>query len=183
MSDRRRLPVASAREGLGAPTIMDRALAARHGVAYVHLVVFAIDLDRVRGEVEGRAEWPFGWEVFLTQAYLLERLSPGADPAHRELLEDTVLSVLEGRPDALGGQLAFAVWDALARGCLPEALRPAFRGWRGQPGEDLAADLEALRARGEPLRRHLAGAVLEVPLDPPPAPPTRATLEAWASDL
>lgn len=165
---------APTREKLGLTTIMDRALAARHGVPYVHLAAFAIDVDRVREHVEGYDDpRPFGWEVLLTEHYLLERL--GVED--RVLLEDTVLGILEGEPDALGGQLAFAVWDAVVRGELPDELRSAFKSWRERPDE-LVKDLTPLWADAPRLIRELAEGCLAVELDPPLAPPTKLALEA-----
>lgn len=176
MAKKSLLRVAPAQEKLGLPTIMDRALAARHGVAYVHLVAFAIDVDRVREAVEGYDDpRPFGWEVFLTEAYLLARF--GAE--HRALLEDVVLSILDGEPDALGSQLAFSVWDALERGALPRELRDAFKSWRARPDE-LVRALAKLWEKGDALVRELAESTLAVELEPPLAPPTREALAAMA---
>lgn len=157
---------------------MDRALAARHGAPYVHLAVFAIDVDRVREALDGPDDpLPFGWDVHLTQGYLLERV--GAE--HVALIEDTVLSILDGQPDALGGQLAFAVWDAVERDALPKELRAAFKAWRARPKE-LAKQLAKLRARGAELDAELARACLDVSLEPPLAPPTREALERLSAE-
>jgi len=174
VADKSLLRKAPAREKLGLTTVMDRALAARHGVPYVHLAAFAIDVDRIREHVEGYDDpRPFGWEVLLTEHYLLERF--GAED--RVLLEDAVLAILEGEPEALGGQLAFAVWDAVVRGELPDDLRAAFKSWREQPDE-LVKDLASLWAEAPRLARELAEGCLAVELDPPLAPPTRLALEA-----
>jgi hypothetical protein len=168
--------LAPAQEKLGLPTIMDRALAARHGVAYVHLAAFAIDVDRVREAVEGYDDpRPFGWEVLLTEAYVVARFGAG----DATIVEDAVLSVLDGEPDALGAQLPFAVWDAIERGELPRTLRDAFRSWRARPRE-LVRALGALWERGDAIVRELAESALAVELDPPLAPPTREALEAMA---
>ncbi len=157
------------------PTIMDRALAARHGAPYVHLAAFAIDVDRVREAVEGYGDpRPFGWEVLLTEAYLLEA-RVGA-----EILEDIVLSVLDGEPDALGGQLAFSVWDAIERGELPRELRRAFASWRARPKE-LTKALASLWPDAPRLVPELSRGCLDAAVDPPLAPPTRAALEALAA--
>ena len=61
MSDapKRRLPAAPS-SGLDHPTIMDRALAAEHGPAYVQLAVFAIDIDRLYALDPERPALPFG---------------------------------------------------------------------------------------------------------------------------
>jgi hypothetical protein len=168
--------LAPAQEKLGLPTIMDRALAARHGVRYVHLAAFAIDVDRVREAVEGYDDpRPFGWEVLLTEAYVLERFD-GNDTA---ILEDAVLAILDGEPDALGSQLPFAVWDAIERGELPRSLREAFKSWRARPKE-LVRALGALWQRGDAIVRELAESALAVELDPPLAPPTCEALARMA---
>jgi hypothetical protein len=168
------------RQKLGLPTIMDPALAQRHGVPYVHLAAFAIDVDRVRDAVEGFDDpRPFGWEVFLTEAYLLERFDPVRRPEEVLLFEDVVLSILEGAPDALGSQLAFAVWDALVRQRFPARLEGAFASWRARP-EQLVKELATLWRDGARHVRELAAGCLEVELEPPLAPPTREALEALA---
>ena len=155
---------------------MDRALAARHGVPYVHLAAFAIDVDRVREHVEGYDDpRPFGWEVLLTEHYLLEHF----DAADVGLLEDTVLSILDGEPDALGSQLAFAVWDAIERGKLPDSLKVAFKAWRARPKE-LVRELARLWSDAPRITAELARSCLEVELEPPLAPPTRAALETMS---
>jgi hypothetical protein len=174
--ERKKLPrVDGTKEALGIRTIMDRALAARHGVPYVHLAAFAIDVDRVRDEVEGYGDRrPFGWEVFLTEAYVLERAKD-----ERALLEDVVLSILDGQPDALGSQLVFAIWDAIHRAQLPRDLRKAFASWKAEPDE-LVEKLAPLWKKGADNIRELAQGCLAVEIDPPLAPPTRASLEALA---
>lgn len=177
MADKSLPRLSPAQEKLGLPTIMDRALAAKHGAPYVHLAAFAIDVDRVREAVEGYGDpRPFGWEVLLTEAYLLARF--GADAG--ALLEDAVLSILDGEPDALGGQLAFAVWDALERGELPAELRRAFASWRARPKE-LSRALGELWPDAPRLVAELARGCLEAPLEPPLAPPTREALERMAA--
>ena len=71
---KRALPQTVAPSKLNLPTIMDRTLAQKHGAQYVHLVVFAIDIDRVYTETaplteddlldptdpKAQAEQPFG---------------------------------------------------------------------------------------------------------------------------
>lgn len=175
---RRRKPLsvvpAGAPEGLGLETIMDRGLAARFGVPYVHLAAFAIDVDRVNAEVSDDPSWPAGWEVFLTEQYLLDRFDP-ARPEDRELVTDTCEAVMEGG-QALGAQLPFAVWDAVERGAWPDDLRVLFRGWKRRPRE-LARHLAALWSEADTQRRRLVEAALAVPLEPPLAPPTREELE------
>ena len=181
MASKKSLPTASGPSALGRATIMDPALAAQHGVAYVHLVAFAIDVDRVREAVEGYDDpRPFAWEVFLTEAYLLARFDPTRRPEQVHLLEDVVLGILEGAVDALGAQVAFAVWDAIARDRFPQRLKGAFSSWEARPTE-LVKDLAELFAREAALTRELAASCLEVALDPPLAPPTRAALEAMAA--
>lgn len=190
---KRSLPqLEQAREGLGRPTIMDRALAARHGVPYVHLAVFAIDIDRIRDEVEhveeraatGAERPPFAWEVFLTARYLAWRLDP-SDELVRTMLEDAALAVLELPPSeegVLGSQLPFAIWALVARGQWPSELEGAFRAWRKKP-RALEKDLAALFARGDEAERELSRMALAVTLEPAVAPPTREALSAMAAAL
>lgn len=173
MADKSLPRLEPAKEKLGLPTIMDRALAARHGADYVHLAVFAIDVDRVREAVEGYGDpRPFGWEVLLTEAYLLERFGAEA----RSLLEDAVLSILDGEPDALGAQLVFSVWDAIERGELPGELRSAFKSWKARPKE-LVRDLAKLWPEASRLIPELSQGCLDARLDPPLAPPTIEALK------
>jgi hypothetical protein len=171
------LPLAPTQTGLGLPTIMDRDLAGTYGVDYVHLAVLAIDIDRVYWLDPDDESLPFGWEVFLTEYYLLTR-HPPPRAADRELLEAVCTPLLEETPGEppLGGQLVFAVYDALSRGHLPSALQPLFRTWRRAPKE-LAAGLDALHAQAHSRAQMLAEHCLQAALDPPLAPPTRATLE------
>lgn len=169
-------------EGLGRATIMEPALAARYGVPYVHLVVFAIDLDRLREAVEEDAEaeslWTFGWEVFLTELHLTGMLDP-ADPEHIDLIEDVVedlLAVPPGEPP-LGAQLVFAIHDAVLRGSLPQEIGRSFKQWKKRPTE-LVRSLDELFERVDVDAADLAEACLEVKLEPPLAPPTRDALQA-----
>lgn len=157
---------------------MDPALAARHGVPYVHLVVFAIDLDRLREEVEQESDdsWPFGFEVFLTEMHLLGMLDP-EDESHLELLEDVIASVLEGERDALGTFLPFAIHDAVRRGALPKRLEESFTSWK-KKATPLHAALDGYWASPEVEAADIAMACLEVELVPPLAPPVRDALEA-----
>ena len=161
---------------LGAPTIMDPALAAQHGVAYVQLAAFAIDVDRVREHVEGYDDpRPFGWEVFLTEAYLLERFDPNRRPEEVVIFEDIVLGIIEGEPSAFGAQIIFAIWDLIERGRFPKRLEGAFSSWPSRPDE-LVAELTPLFEDEAAQRRELARACLDTELDPPLAPPTVAAL-------
>lgn len=178
-STKRALPqLAQQREGLGRPTIMDRALAARHGVPYVHAAVFAIDVDRVRDATEDLDDpRPFGWEVFLTARYLAWRCDPREETT-RAMLEDAVQSVLELRPSeegVLGSQLPFAVWMLVARGDWPADLELWFKVWKKKP-RDLEKELAPLFAEPERHERELAAFALGAALDPPLAPPTREAL-------
>ncbi len=170
------------RESLGAATLMDRALAARHGVPYVHLAVFAIDVDRVREAIEQHPdiEAPFGWEVFLTERYLLERFDP-TDEGDRTLIEDLVLGVLDHPPgsDVLGSQVAFAVWHAVGRGAWPKGLRVLFRTWKHRPTR-LGKALDALFADEDGQGPALAAACLAYDVEPPLAAPTVEALGAMA---
>ena len=85
----RRLPVAANAEGhLELPTIMDRTLAAKYRGPYVQLAAFAIDVDRVYAEETEAPVLTFGWEVFLTECYLVGLLD-ATQIGLRALLEDT----------------------------------------------------------------------------------------------
>jgi hypothetical protein len=182
---KRTLPqLAERRDSLGRSTIMARALAARHGVPYVHAAVFAIDVDRIRDALDGPDDTlPFGWEVFLTARYLAWRCDP-EDDATRTMLEDAVQSVLELPPSdegVLGSQLPFAVWVLVARGDWPASVEAWLEAWKKKPKE-LAKELAPLFADAESNERTLARAALAVALDPPIAPPTREALESLASE-
>jgi hypothetical protein len=179
---RRSLPQVSAKaEGLGHPTIMDRSLALRHGSDYVHLAVFAIDVDRVRDALEDIDDpLPFGWEVFLTEAYLVERVNAD-DPSHRTMLEDVVLGILEGPSGeaVFGSQLPFAVFDAIERGVFPDDMRVSFSGWKARP-KQLAIELAQLWRDPDALKRDLSRVCLEAPMEPPLAAPSIEVLEQMA---
>ena len=181
MSKRRSLDVlpSAPSEGLGAETIMDRALAARFGVPYVHLAVFAIDVDRINAEHGEDDTFPTAFEVFLTELYLIERFDPAADPEARELVVETCEHVIESG-QALGAQIPFAVYAAVERGAWPGDLAGVFRGWKKKPTE-LVQSVRALHAEPE-ARARIAAACLSVPVDPPLAAPTREALEAIAHD-
>lgn len=165
---------------------MEPAFAARFGVPYVHLVVFAIDVDRLREAVESMIEadpeaeslWPFGWDVFLTELHLAGLIDP-EDAEQVDMLDvvvEDMLAVPPGEPP-LGAQLAFAVHDAVQRGSLPKELGRAFKQWKKRPKE-LVQALDELFERVDVDAADLAEACLEVPLEPPLAPPTRDALSA-----
>ncbi|MCZ7685132.1 MAG: hypothetical protein M5U28_42720 [Sandaracinaceae bacterium] len=177
MADKSLPRLSPAQEKLGLPTIMDRALAAKHGAPYVHLAAFAIDVDRVREAVEGYGDpRPFAWEVLLTEVYVLARF--GRDGS--ALLEDVVLSILEGEPDALGGQLAFAVWGRRRARRAARGAAARLRELARAPEGAGPRAREAVAGRVPPRGRAGRGC-LEAPLDPPLAPPTREALERMAA--
>lgn len=175
------LPVTDADDQpLGRDTIMDPGLAASHGVQYVHLAAFAIDVDRVRELTDADPDgvWPFGWEVFLTEIYLLGTLDPEHDES-RQLLDDLCLGILDigpGEPP-LGAQIPFAVYDAVRRGQWPAELGALFASWKNTP-DDLIAELDPLWQEPEAEAADLALACLEASIVPPLSPPTIATLQA-----
>jgi hypothetical protein len=181
---RRTLPQMPTRaEGIGLPTIMDRGLASLHGTLYVHLAVFAIDVDRVRDALDDADDPnPFAWEVFLLEHQLVSRVDP-TDAAQRSMVEDTVLGILEGEPGepVLGSQLPFAVWDAIERGVWPDDMRAMFRGWKARPRE-LVSALAPLWADAEANASALARVCLETPMEPPLAPPTLEVLRTLAGE-
>ena len=99
-------------------------------------------------------------------------------PEAQSLLDDFVLSVLDltetsGQPP-LGSQLPFAVFTALQRGALPEALQASFRSWK-KPPLDLAREVEGWiedRALVTRLCDHCLGA----PISPALVTPVREAL-------
>jgi hypothetical protein len=178
MVDGKRLKVMGPADAkLGRATIMDRALAQRHGTPYVHATVFAIDVDRLREHEEDDAALPFGWEVWLTEAYLAKNL---AEPAHVALVEDMCLHVLElprVKGDAqppLGSQLPFAVYAGVAHGLLPATLGTCFHVWK-KPPTDLLAQLEPFRTDAA-LQERVLDYCLDAALSPPLVGPVREAL-------
>ena len=172
------LPLAKpAQSGLGLPTIMDRDIAAAHGSAYVHLVVFCIDVDRVYWLDPEDSGLPFGWEVFITEFYLLAWAHAHPD-CFAEVVEAVCAPLLEETPGEppLGGQVAFATYDAIARGALPRELTALFSSWRSPPRE-LVSELSALHADAAATAERLATYCLSADVEPPLAPPTREALE------
>lgn len=168
---------------LGLPTIMDRALAAAHGATYVHLAVFSIDVDRLYWVDLERADMPFGWEVFLTECYVLQHLD-ATDPTQRDLLEAVCLDIMDETPGEppLGGQLVFAIHDAVERQHLPPELRALFSRWPTQPNELRAGLDELWKSPTENLVK-LTTQCLQTQLSPPLAPPTVKTLQAMSAGL
>jgi hypothetical protein len=180
-STKRALPrIAEQQASLGLPTIMDRALAAAHGAAYVHMAAFAIDIDRVYWLDPERTDLPFGWEVFLTECYVLGRFD-AADAVQRDMLEATCLDIMEETPGEppLGGQLVFAIHDALQRGALPAEMRGPFKRWRTPPAE-LRDSLAGLWKSARSKSVELARSCLAEELSPPLSPPTQAALQDMA---
>lgn len=178
---KRALPkLAAEHTSLGLPTIMDRALAAAHGAQYVHLAAFAIDVDRIYWLDPERSDVPFGWEVFLTECYVLGKVDI-ADPAQRDMLEATCLDIMEETPGEppLGGQLAFAVFDAVQRKRLPAELQRLFTRWR-KPPEELQRSLDALWNSAKHKLVELARFCLAEELSPPLSPPVQAALRDMA---
>lgn len=172
------LPLASpTQSGLGLPTIMDRDLAATYGAAYVHLAVFSIDIDRVYWLDPEESGLPFGWEVFVTEYYLLSHAN-ALTGSGAELLEAMCTALLEETPGEppLGGQVVFAVYDAICRGALPPELSKVFSSWRSPP-RDLVAALGELHGDAQANAKRLASYCLEAELEPPLAAPTRQALE------
>lgn len=171
----KRLPVASqAKTGLGMPTIMDPALAAKYGAPYVQLAAFAIDVDRIYALDEENPTLPFGWEVFLTECFLIGRIKPKAGKA-QPLLEDACLSILEQEPDqqGYGSQLLFAVYDATEHGHYPQSLKGLFRSWSGRPRLLQKALTEMWKSPAATMARCAAHCLAET-LQPPLSPPSHA---------
>jgi hypothetical protein len=167
--------------GLGLHTIMDRQLASVFGAKYVHLAVFAIDIDRVYWLDPERTDLPFGWEVFLCEHELLARFDRES-ASDRELIAAMCANILEAPPGepALGGQIVFAIYDAIHRGQLDAEMRALFTSWK-KPPEDLLESLAQLWEAPSEAAKPLAEYCLRAALTPPLAPPTQATLEALAA--
>jgi hypothetical protein len=157
---------------------MDRALAAEWGSPYVHLAAFAIDIDRAYGQSE-LSGLPFGWEVWLTELQLLDAIGGLRPETQLGLLEGVCLGILAQAPgeQALGSQLAFAVYDGLRRGALPSALSSAFDSWRKPPRQLLDALDELTRERARWAAK-LAEHCLALELSPPLSELTRTALMA-----
>ena len=171
MTPKRSLPKVDPQQTrLGLPTIMDRDLVATYGVEYIHLAVFAIDIDRVYWLDPETSELPFGWEVFITERFLL------AQAPASELLESICMPLLEETPGEppLGGQIVFAIYDLSQRGELPESLRKLFFGWK-KPPHELLEGLAALHRDRDSLPA-LVQHCLHADLTPPLASPTREAL-------
>ncbi len=166
---------------LGRSTIMDRALAQKYGAPYVHAAAFAIDIDRVQQISDDEdPNLPFGWDVVLTDQYVCTFVAPL--PEALGLLDDLVLSVLDlsestgAEAAPLGSQLPFAVFSALERGALPDALHGCFRAWRKPPLE-LSRDVAAF-VQDRALVQRLCDHCLTAPLSPPLVAPVREALIA-----
>lgn len=159
---------------------MNRLLAAQYGAAYVQLAVFAIDIDRVFIEDPGARALPFGWEVFVTECYLLGRIDT-RDAEQHALIEDTCVAILEQEPDeqGYGSQLLFAAYDAIERGFYPKPLDAVFQRWRKRPKQLFKAMSDLWQAPARELAA-CARHCLDVTLEPPLAPPAQQALQAMA---
>lgn len=170
----------AADEGLGAPTIMNRAFAAKHGALYVHLVAFAVDVDRIFHELPEATDLPLGWEIALTERYLIQTFDP-TQPQHRSLIEDVCLEIMEQTDEEviLGSQIPFAVYDAVLRNVWDETLLELFGRWRSPPRK-LLQSLKSFW--NDPAATHnTLRACLDCPLEPPASAPSRKTLQEWAA--
>lgn len=182
MSRKKLLQVSPADTQLGAHTIMDRTLARQHGSAYVQLVVFAIDIDRVYADTSLGERLPFGFEVFLCEARIATlALEAPETLAMLSALVGSVLSQPEGE-QGYGSQVVFAVHDLIKRGFLPRTLRELFADWRGKRTQ-LEGGLDGLWNDAERMLPELARACLDAELSPPLAEPTRQALAAMTPEL
>ena len=169
---------------LGRPTIMDRALAQRHGASYVHLAAFAIDIDRVHAASGEQARLPFGWEVFLTEVRLLAFMDETEkDPC--PLIEDICLSIMEAptprsrAAPPFGSQFPFAVYTGVQRGLLPGSLESCFREWKKPPTH--LVDATTAMAEDRALLPRLIQHCFTTPVSPPLVDPVRHSLTALAN--
>lgn len=150
---------------------MDRALATRFGVPYVHLAAFAIDVDRVYRVLEDDPDLPPGWELFLTREYAKRLVAP----EHEPMIGAVVEGIIHSEP-ALGSQLPFAIHALVRDGAFPDLAR-LFERWKKKaPHLDLIRSCEGALALAT-----LAARVLDTPIEPPLAPPTREALTAMAA--
>ena len=159
---------------------MDPELAQRFGVAYVHLVAFAIDIDRIHEATQDDPDgvWPFGWEVFLSEIHMLGMFDP-AVPEERELVVTVCEGIMQLPKDSLafGAQLPFCLYDAITRGEWPEEDRSVFRSWKDGPDE-LTEALKPLWVDANVEANDLALACTEVVMHPAISPPSRQALDA-----
>jgi len=160
---------------------MDRDLAARYGVPYVHLAAFTIDVDRVREADPAEQTLPMGWEVALTERYLARFIQGEPSDARLEVLEECCMGILglTRGDDPLGSQLPFAVFCGISHGVLPAQLHGCLERWKSPP-VDLAAELASWRSEPATQARiiqHCMGSQLQPPL----SPPTLACLSGWST--
>ncbi|MCS6799122.1 MAG: hypothetical protein NZ898_11445 [Myxococcota bacterium] len=172
-----------AHRGLGLPTIMSPALAARHGAPYVHAAVVAIDIDRIVATAdEHDPTWPEDWDVLLMAEAFDAILRPGSDPAHLELVEDWIADLLErldeGEPAPLGLHAAVAISLLWLEKRWPARLRASLDVW-AQLAETARDNVLRLRKAHPRIAARLASQCLAVRLDPPLAPITRD----WLANL
>lgn len=156
---------------------MSPMLATEFGSEYVHLAAFAIDIDRIQALIEEdpAAKWPFGWELFLTEYFMLGLLEPLNDRfvlLLREICKEMVGEAASG--ELLGAQLPFAIYDAINRGFLPEELKSLFDVWESV---ELPEELDESWERPNIEAADLAEACLEVEMSPPLSPTTQVALE------
>jgi hypothetical protein len=146
----------------------------------VQLAVFAIDIDRLFVADPGERTLPFGWEVFVTECFLLGRVD-AHDAEQHALIEDACVAILEQEPDdqGYGSQLLFAAYDAIERGFYPKQLDAVFQSWRKRPKQLFKALSELWQAPARELAT-CARHCLNVTLDPPLAPPAQQALQAMA---
>ena len=182
---RRHLPQANPEaQRLGLPTIMNPELAQRYGARYVHWAVFAIDVDRAaQGDLGySDVEETLGWEVFLTEYWMVSHLDP-SDRNVVSLVEETCFDILDDAQAAhrLGSQLVFAVWNAAKRDAWPTCTAALFeQQWSGDRTQ-LAASLKQLWTDPDKAAEYWSGYCLQIPFDPPMARSTRAALEAMVA--
>lgn len=185
-------------EGLGIPTIMDKALAARWGPRYVRATAFAIDVDRIERWVQVATQmatqratqrvtqeaqavtteiWPFGWEIFVTEK-ILSKIFDVTEQLDVELLETVVYAIherVEAHGDVLGAQWLFAVFDLVSRSIWPPAMLGPISGWKTQSQLILSLDVlwsESLKSMVGLSERCLRINAIRI------APTTRSLLEA-----
>ncbi len=176
--------VAPQHRGLGLATIMNRGLAEKYGVPYVHLAAFAIDVDRVCGAITDQNPLlPEAFEIYLALLWIEEFVQTSALSKSEvcEMLEEICVSIFEGNSEAYGTQITFALWVGCEQARLPLELVPLFSSWKKKPTEVL----RYVTALGEikNSRASIAKACLTVAVDPPLAPPTVSKLQEWSAEV
>ncbi len=168
------LPMAGAKPSR--TTLLNRGLAASLGSPYVHLIILAIDLDRLSEVVD---DVPRAWEVFLLSRYI-GRLPKGeAEGLALATIDHAAeLAALDEDPcECLGAPLLLACGDAAARGHLSSRITASLAEL-GIDSRGLSKRLAPWHKQPNNLVRELTGRALDAPLAPPLAELSARALQA-----